>query len=96
MTESRQNVFAIFLIAIQVVEFPNRGYENEKNQQTQRKLLNFENWVNATVRQKLGIHFRVVQKLKLEKNVFTKNGLLNFLEGLKAFNKLCLSNKYFF
>ena len=42
-------------MAIQVLEFSNGGYKIErfmpKNQHTQRKLLNFENWVNV----KLGI-----------------------------------------
>ena len=34
-------------MAIQVVEFSSGGYEiRNKNQHTQRKLLNFENWVN--------------------------------------------------
>ena len=38
-------------MAIRVVEFSNGGTKLErfspKNQQTQRKLLNFENWVNG-------------------------------------------------
>ena len=40
-------------MAIQVVEFSNGGYKIRKifakNQHTQRKLLNFENWVNGEV-----------------------------------------------
>ena len=40
-------------MAIWVVEFSNGGYKIRKNQHTQRKLLNFENWVNRC--QKLGI-----------------------------------------
>ena len=40
-------------MAIRVVEFPNGGKKIErvlpKNQHTQRKLLNFENWVNGEV-----------------------------------------------
>ena len=34
-----------------------REYKIRKNQQTQRKLLNFENWVNGEV-PKFGHHFR--------------------------------------
>ena len=48
-----------------------------KNQYTQRKPLHFENTgstSSASVCQKLGM---ILEKLKLEKNVFTKNGLLN-------------------
>ena len=48
-------------MAIRVVEFSNGGTKLEiflpKNQHTQRKLLNFENWVNGEV-SKLGHHFR--------------------------------------
>ena len=40
-------------MAIRVVEFSNGGTKLEKilskNQHTQRKLLNFENWVNGEV-----------------------------------------------
>ena len=40
-------------MAIRVVEFSNGGYKIKrflpKNQHTQRKLLNFENWVNGEV-----------------------------------------------
>ena len=47
-------------MAIRVVEFLNGGYKIErflpKNQQTQRKLLNFENWVNVEM-SKIGHHF---------------------------------------
>ena len=42
-----------YFIVIRVVEFSNRGTRLErllsKNQHTQRKLLNFENWVNEEV-----------------------------------------------
>ena len=42
-----------FVMAIGVVEFSIGGTETErflpKNQHTQRKLLNFENWVNGEV-----------------------------------------------
>jgi hypothetical protein len=34
-------------MAVWVVEFSNRGYKFGKNQHTQRKLLNFENWING-------------------------------------------------
>ena len=48
-------------MAIQVVEFSNGGYKIRKilpkNQHTQRKSLNFENWVNGEV-SKIGHHFR--------------------------------------
>ena len=44
-----------------VVDFSRRGTKLEiflsKNQHTQRKLLNFENWVNGEV-SKIGHHFR--------------------------------------
>ena len=47
-------------MAIWVVEFSSGGIKLEfffaKNQHTQRKLLNFENWVNGEV-SKIGIHF---------------------------------------
>ena len=42
-----------------------------KNQHTQRKLLNFENWVSGEV-SKIGHHFRVIEKLMLSKNVNNK------------------------
>ena len=47
------------IMAIRVVEFSNGGYNIiflHKNQHTQRKLLNFENWVNGEV-SKIGHHF---------------------------------------
>ena len=51
-----------------------------KNQHTQRKLLNFENWVNGEV-SKIGHHFRKYGSLKINviKYVMstTKNVLLN-------------------
>ena len=50
----------MLIMAIQVVEFSNGGYKIRKifakNQHTQRKLLNFENWVNGEV-SKIGHHF---------------------------------------
>ena len=42
-------------MAIRVVEFSNGGYKI-RNQHTQRKLLNFENWVSGEV-SKIGRHF---------------------------------------
>ena len=44
-----------------------------KNRHTQRKLLNFENWVNWEV-SKIGHHFKskVISKLMLSKNVNSK------------------------
>ena len=51
-------------MAIWVVEFSNGGYKLErffpKNQYTQGKLLNFENWVNGEV-SKIGHHFRKIR-----------------------------------
>ena len=44
-------------MAIRVVEFSNGGYKIRKNQHTQRKLLNLENWVNGEV-SKIGHRFR--------------------------------------
>ena len=61
-------------MAIRVVEFLIEGTKLErflsKNQQTQRKLLNFENWVNGEV-SKIEHHLenKVIQKLMLSKNV---------------------------
>ena len=48
-------------MAIRVVEYSNKGGTKlerflSKNQHTQRKLLNFENWVNGEVSQ-IGHHF---------------------------------------
>ena len=46
--------------AIRFVEFSSGGYKKErflpKNQHTQRKVLNFENWVSGEV-SKIGHHF---------------------------------------
>ena len=48
------------IVAIRVVEFSNGGTKLErflpKNQHTQRKLMNFENWVNGEV-SKIGHYF---------------------------------------
>ena len=48
-------------MAVRVVEISNGGYKLErflpKNQHTQGKLLNFENWVNGEV-SKIGYCFR--------------------------------------
>ena len=47
-------------MAIRVVEFSNGGTKLErflpKNQRTQRKLFNFENWFNGEL-SKIGYHF---------------------------------------
>ena len=57
------------IMAIQVVEFSSRGKKSEgflpKNQHAQRKLLNFENWVNEEV-SKIGHHFRKQSDLKCQ------------------------------
>ena len=54
-------------MTIHVVEFSNGGTKLErflpKNQHTQRKLLNFENWVNGKVL-KIGHHFSKESVLK--------------------------------
>ena len=59
-------------MAIWVVEFSNGGYKLErflpKNQHTQRKLLNFKNWVRGEV-SKTGHHFSKQSDLK---NLFIK------------------------
>ena len=56
-------------LAVRVVEFSNGGIELErflpKNQHTQRKLLNFENWVNGEVL-KIGHHFSKESDLKID------------------------------
>ena len=48
-------------MAVRVVDNSNGGYKIRKifakNQHTQRKLLNFENWVNGEL-SKIGHHFR--------------------------------------
>ena len=56
-------------MAIRVVEFSNRGTKLErflpKNQHTQKKLLNFENWVSGEV-SKIGHHFSKQSDLKID------------------------------
>ena len=53
-------ICTLYIMAIRVVEFSIGGTKLErflpKNQHTQRKLLNFENWVNGKV-SKIGHHF---------------------------------------
>jgi hypothetical protein len=48
-------------LTVQVVEFSSGGTKSErflsKNQHTERKLLNFENWVDGEV-SKIGHHFK--------------------------------------
>ena len=55
-------------MAIRVVEFSNGGTKLErflpKNQHTQRKLFNFENWVSGEV-SKIGHHFSKQSDLKI-------------------------------
>ena len=69
-------------MAVRVVKFSRGGTKLErfvpKNQHTQRKLLNFENWVNGEV-SKNRRHFRnkSCSILKLTKNKFYKNVVLN-------------------
>ena len=64
-------------ITIRVVEFSSGSTKFErflhKNQHTQRKLLNFEFWINDEL-SKIGHHFsnKVVHKLILSKNVNNK------------------------
>ena len=56
-------------MAIRVVKFSSGGYKLErflpKNQHTQRKLLNFENWVNGEV-SKIGHHYSKYSDLKID------------------------------
>ena len=56
-------------MVVQIVEFSNRGTKLErcllKNQHTQRKLLNFENWCNGEM-SKIGYHFRNLSDLKID------------------------------
>ena len=64
-----QNAAAMVIMAIRVVEFSNWGTKLErflnKNQHTQRKLLNLENWVNGEL-SKIGHHFRKLSDLKID------------------------------
>ena len=56
-------------MAIPVVEFSNGGTKLErflpKNQHTQRKFLNFENWVDGEM-SKIGHHFSKQSYLKID------------------------------
>ena len=71
----------VFIMAIRVVKFSNGGYKIRKNFasestyiHTQRKLFNFENWVNGEVL-KIGHYFRKQSDLKIDvikKGVFSK------------------------
>ena len=60
-------------MVVRVVEFSSGGKKLErflpKNQHTQKKLLNFDNWVNGEV-SKIGHHFRKQSDLKI--NVIKK------------------------
>ena len=49
--KAEQNFFFLVcgLMVIRVVEFSSGGYKNGKNQHTQRKVLNFENWCSGEV-----------------------------------------------
>ena len=64
-------------MAIQIVEFSSGGTKLErflhKNQHTQRKLLNFEFWINVEL-SKIRHHFsnKFILKMILSKNVNTK------------------------
>ena len=70
-------------MAVRVLEFSSRGYKIRKilhkNQHTQRKLLNFEFWINGEL-SKIGHHFsnKVIYELILSKNV-----LLNWYSSMK-------------
>jgi hypothetical protein len=59
-------------MAIRVVEFSKQGVQKErflhKNQHTQRKLLNFEFWINGEL-SKIGYHFSNKKKMISSKNV---------------------------
>ena len=75
-------------MVIRVVEFSNRGYKLEqyfpKNQHTQRKLLNFENWCNCEL-SKIGYHFsnKLIQKLMLSKKCQKQKNLIVFFSEIK-------------
>ena len=59
-TNAKFSIRLILNMAIRVVEFSSGGYKIRKilhkNQQTQRKLLNFEFWINGEL-SKIGHHF---------------------------------------
>ena len=80
-------------MAIRVVEFSNGGTKLErflpKNQHTQRKLLNFENWVNGEV-SKIRRHFRnkSCSILILSKNVNSPVHLNLYLGSLHLIKHL--------
>ena len=60
-------IFLIWVMAIRVVEFSSGGTKLDrflhKNQPTQRKLLNFEFWINGEV-SKIGHHFSIIKGFK--------------------------------
>jgi hypothetical protein len=64
-------------MVVRVVKFSSGGTKVERflpnNQNTKRKLLNFENWYSGEL-SKIGHHFsnKVIQKLMLSKNVKNK------------------------
>ena len=71
-------------MVIQVVEFSSGGTKLErclpKNQQAQRKLLNFENWCCGKL-SKIGHHFsnKVIKKIMLSKIVNNKKYALKLV-----------------
>ena len=75
-------------MAVQVVEFSNGGTKLKiflyKNQHTQRKLLNFEFWINSEL-SKIGHHFsnKRFRKEFYQKMSITKNVLLNWYSSMK-------------
>ena len=78
-------------MAIRIVEFSNGGTKLErflqKNQQTQRKLLNFEFWINGEL-SKIGHHFssKIFKNGFYQKMSITKNVLLNWYSLMKKKN----------
>ena len=86
-----------YLIAIRVVEFSNRGYKIRKifwllkNQHTQRKVLNFEFWINGEL-SKIGHHKSDSNKnfknWFYQQMLITKNVLLNWYSLMKKMRKI--------
>ena len=85
-------LLCIFTMAIQVVEFSSGGTKLErflhKNQHTQRKLLNFEFWINGEL-SKIGHHF-INKEIFYQKNANNKKcpSKLVFINEKKKLRKI--------
>ena len=80
-------------MAIPVVKFSREGYKIKKillkNQHTQRKLLNFENWCSDEV-SKIGHHFSnevIFKNSCYQKMSITNDVLLNWYYSMKKIEK---------